>query len=763
MKNMFVFVCVLAVPAVAVISALDQLHSPIPLPGSAAPTVFSAGRARMHLNVIAARPHMVGSQAQSNVRDYIIDELRKVGLSPVVQKTTAIASDGRIAVVQNIVATIKGANTSKAVCLGAHYDAAPLAPGASDNGISVASMLETARAIKNQAPLRNDIILLYTDGEENGLLGAKAFADDTLRATNIGIVLNFDGRGSSGPSIMFRTGSENGKVVREFDKAISRKMSTSFVQSLMEYYPGNTDFRYLRQIADGGLDFATVGSLESYHTVHDKLEHVDLGTLQQHGDNMLAVAVHFANLDLHAVGAPDVTFFSFLFSLFIIYPLAWNIPLAVLTTILFLIAGYLGLRRRKLSVRKVFLGFIISTLRVVVASVVVYFLWNALGPTRPEFNRYVLQHVYTSGYFLFGFLAVALVVSTFFQHLCSEKLGWYAGTFGGSLLWLVILWLSVFYLPGGCYVFLWPLCCVLLSSLYLQSIDNVTLISRLQVVLLVASLVPGILIFTNAMYLLFEVFSMMSVAVIAALLVLLLGTMQLPLTIATRQNPWSIPALASVFAIVFILLGLYSRQTSDKYPEPDSILYFLDADSSKAFWFTWDDKADDWLRQFFPSGLEKGSLARFIPNLSWTTTIGYHDAPIISHNDPVVKVLSDHTDGTSRNLKLQIRSSAPHDSEVSFILVNPVLPEAVREVRVNGKKLEYSSLPWPLWLHGIFDEVYELELKTEPTAPIRLQIVEALDGLPIQASRGLAPRPSWTIPRHFVLTDLRIVSHTFSL
>lgn len=46
-----------------------------------------------------------------------------------------------------------------------------------DDGSNVAAILEIARVLKTGAQPRNDIEILFTDGEEQGLLGAQAFVD----------------------------------------------------------------------------------------------------------------------------------------------------------------------------------------------------------------------------------------------------------------------------------------------------------------------------------------------------------------------------------------------------------------------------------------------------------------------------------------------------------------------------------------------------------------------------------------------------------
>jgi acetylornithine deacetylase/succinyl-diaminopimelate desuccinylase-like protein len=181
------------------------------------PSEFSSGRAREYLKAIAVTPHPIGSPAHAVVRDYILSELSKMGVEPQVQKTTAINSHWdppyHAATVQNIVAKIQGTANTRAVLLVAHYDAAPNSLGASDDGAAVVSLLETLRALKASAPLKNDVIFLATDGEEVGLLGATAFVQQHPWARDVGVVLNFEARGDNGPSIMFQTSDANGWLI----------------------------------------------------------------------------------------------------------------------------------------------------------------------------------------------------------------------------------------------------------------------------------------------------------------------------------------------------------------------------------------------------------------------------------------------------------------------------------------------------------------------------------------------------------------------
>ena len=78
--------------------------------------------------------------------------------------------------------------------LAAHYDSVAACPGPSDDGAAVAAMLESVRALLTVDLLRNDLVLLITDGEEDGLLGAAAFAPKYPLADRRAVVLNWEAR-----------------------------------------------------------------------------------------------------------------------------------------------------------------------------------------------------------------------------------------------------------------------------------------------------------------------------------------------------------------------------------------------------------------------------------------------------------------------------------------------------------------------------------------------------------------------------------------
>src|SRR2546423_5843841 len=148
---------------------LDQLRPPpwtYPVP----PNEFSCQLAMARVQAIAYEPHPIGSKSNDETRDFLLNELRMIGLSPVVQTTSVADSGGTVWRVNNILARLPGSEPGRAVMLACHYDSVPAGPGASDDGMAVGALVETMRVLKAGPQLRNDVILLITDGEERGLL-----------------------------------------------------------------------------------------------------------------------------------------------------------------------------------------------------------------------------------------------------------------------------------------------------------------------------------------------------------------------------------------------------------------------------------------------------------------------------------------------------------------------------------------------------------------------------------------------------------------
>ena len=184
--------------------------------------------------------------------------------------------------VTNIVATRAGSRQD-AIALVAHYDSVPTAPGAMDDGIGTAVALEAARLLAAAPALRHTLVVLLTDGEEFGLMGAVgAMNDAELRARLKGYV-NLESTGSTGPAILFESGPGNEALIRAWANGAPRPHGASFALEIYKRLPNDTDFTILKAAGIPGLNMAPVGNSHAYHTSRDTADRVASDTLLAHG------------------------------------------------------------------------------------------------------------------------------------------------------------------------------------------------------------------------------------------------------------------------------------------------------------------------------------------------------------------------------------------------------------------------------------------------------------------------------------------------
>src|SRR5690242_7827851 len=278
----------------ALMAAKSWLVEPPALRTHSAPGQFDATRAKARLAFILGdqRPHPADSDADDAVRERLVATLQQMGLKPIVrdqfacndfQKARLVAC----ARVRNVIATV-GPATGKALLLSAHYDSVPVGPGASDDGIGVATLLEVGSILKDRA-LKRPVILLFNEGEELGLVGARAFLADPL-SRNVDSLLNFEARGVNGPVTMFETSQPNAAAISVYATAVRHPFASSLSTDVARLIPNDTDVTTFKEHGWLTLNSAIVGNETRYHSPGDNLEGLDARSLQDMGDEALALA-----------------------------------------------------------------------------------------------------------------------------------------------------------------------------------------------------------------------------------------------------------------------------------------------------------------------------------------------------------------------------------------------------------------------------------------------------------------------------------------
>ena len=241
LTNHIVFITLTALIIIAIIIGWTELfRMPKIINASVPHYIFSEERARVHLNQIAQRPRPHGSDDNERVANYIIsyaDSLHDMYGSGVVEvQTQNITTDKynyfedfvdnpqlEKTPIVNVAILIKGinhddsndeSNRGSAIMISCHYDSVPYGPAASDDGISCATMLETASVLSSsQTKLKRDVLLLFTDAKEVGLLGSTMFFEgDAAHPWSVlpSIAINFDNTAICGKEMFEKSNSRYG-------------------------------------------------------------------------------------------------------------------------------------------------------------------------------------------------------------------------------------------------------------------------------------------------------------------------------------------------------------------------------------------------------------------------------------------------------------------------------------------------------------------------------------------------------------------------
>lgn len=333
--------------AMALKGALVGLPSPPAHPNAA---TFDANRAVTRLQRILGdqRPHPVDSAAGDAVRERLIAEMRAVGLDPRV--TDDFACNGRrgqavaCARVRNLVATI-GPVAGRHLLMVSHYDSTPAGPGGSDDGIGIASMLEVASLLRGRT-LARPVTFLFNEGEESGLIGARAFIERDPVAPRVEIAVNLESRGVTGPAIMFETSRPNAPAIALYRAAVGRPVANSLSTDLYRLIPNSTDVAvFMERRPWTILNFAVIGNETRYHSAGDDLAALDRRSLQHLGDQLLEVTGRVAAGEVPAASGERL-YTDIAGRVLIVLPLLFGLVLLSLLLLFFVIEGW---RRRALG------------------------------------------------------------------------------------------------------------------------------------------------------------------------------------------------------------------------------------------------------------------------------------------------------------------------------------------------------------------------------------------------------------------------------
>lgn len=716
------------------------LMPPSPLPASAPETEFSAERAIEHDWVIATEPHPAGSPANYRVEAYIRNTLQSMGVEA--ESNRSFYVHGHSVGMRNMVlGRIPGTASRKSFVMMAHYDSVPYGPGASDDCGGVIAMLETARALKAGPPPMNDIVFVFTDAEESGMLGVRAFGEHPW-FKEVGVLLNFEARGNQGTSMMFETSSRNGWLIAHLAKGADYPCATSLMYDVYKRIPFSSDFSKLKPLGVRGINVAFVDNFAHYHTKNDNPENFSLASLQHHGEYALDLARHFGNIPLDNIpDLPDAMYFNSLGYHLVHYPLSWGRPLAIVASLALLLAVIAGFLRKRLSILGLLGGILAFGVCAIGAAVVsLGLLVIVFGPSKflglytgdllylPDLRGIYQNDLYGTAFAASSICVTVWLAAFFFRFLRVENLA-----VGALAWWMGLLVLLEKFVPGGSYLAMWPLFFGALGLVVLFLLPDRKAPAPWAIALAALFALPGVAMLAPTYRASLSTLLILFAPGMSLVIVLLLGLLIPQIYLMTRPNRWWLPTLSGAAAIVLIAFGLATGGYTPLHPKLNAVSYSLDMDTGEAFWLSNDVELDEWTRQFFPPGAtEHAPFERFGDTPIWQAP-----APVANFTGTQMEVARDQSTENEREITLQITSP----DQPARLHLWAASGASVHEAQLFGEEISGAEGHWGISFNLFPRNGAELKLTVDPGEPLILKTREQMYGMPHVP--GIKPRPDW--------------------
>jgi len=720
---------------------------------------FSNSKAFKHIHNLGSNEHAVGTNAHENASVYIIEELEKLGLKVQTQEGNSFSDWGSFTKVKNIATRIKGTDNSKALVLMSHYDSAGhSSKGASDAASGVATVLEGIRAfIAKGTTHKNDIIILFTDGEELGLNGARLFVKEHPWTKDIGLILNFEARGSGGPSFtLVETTDGNAALMNEFIKANPKyPVANSLAYSIYKKLPNDTDLTVFRKEANiQGFNFAFIDDHYDYHAALDTPERLDNNTLSHQASYLMPLLNHFGNIDLtNLKSTENNVYFNSPLGMHS-YPFTWILPLVIIAFILFIIILIYGRRHQKLKGTEIGKGFLALFSALLINGMIGFFGWKTILQLYPHYNEVLHGFTYNGHLYILFFVLLSLSITFYIYKKAYTPTNTKELLVAPIIVWL-LLNLGISQELQGASFFIIPLFFALGLFFFLLRKDKPSILATTLLCLpAIFILAPFIQQFPIALGL--------KIIVASCVLIVLLFGLLLPALGFIRRKKSLAHLLLFASGIVFIIAHLNSEFTPEQ-PKPNSLVYLQDNDTQKSYWLTYDKILDKWNSSYFNNSISNHSNINL--GSKYNTEYSYiANAPQIKLPKSSFNISIDTVINQERKIQLCIMPNRKINSiEINSKTKNSFSNLSINGTRINTKidsKFFNTNSPKIATYHLVNNEPLELSFSIHKNSIPHLELLEISHDLLSNKLLKIKSRDDNMIPKPFVINDAIIVKNT---
>lgn len=716
---------------------------------------FSNKRAHQHVKQLAKSPHAVASKGHDQTMQYVIDELDKMGLDVQIQEGDTYSAWGAFAEVKNIIARIKGSENGKALLLMSHYDSAGISSyGASDAGSGVAVILEGIRSfLANNTKHKNDIIILFTDGEEIGLNGANLFVKQHPWIEDIGLVLNFEARGSGGPSFtLIETNDGNSTLMNEYIKANPQfPVANSLAYSIYKKLPNDTDLTVFREQASiQGFNFAFIDDHYDYHSALDIPERLDNRTLSHQASYLMPMLNYFSNSNLSKLNSTENwVYFNSPLGMHS-YPYQFILPLVILAFILFVLVFIYGKKQHKLANKEIGKGFLALVSALIVNGLIGLFGWKFILKLYPNYNEILQGFPYNGHTYISLFVILALAISFYIYKKVYTPTNTKELLVAPIFIWLLLNLGIAFELKGASF-FIIPVFFTI--GLWFITIRK----EKPSLIAITLLLLPAIFIIAPFIQQ-FPIALGMKIIIASTVFTTLLYSLLLPVVGFIKRKK-TIGHLLVLTAITLFFIAHLQSDFSVDQPKPNSLVFFQNNDTNKSYWLSYDNLLDDWNTGYFKKEVTDETI-----ELSSKYNTKFKRTSEAKQNNFLASDISITFD-TIINNKRNVRFCISPKRELNSIIIQSNNKTDFNKFSINGVPIDFNSNSKfnkkgnPQIAHYLMvkQEALEIDFVISNQKTPHLELLNISNDLLENVALKVPKRERNMITKPFVITDAIIV------
>lgn len=604
-------------------------------------TNFDQDAMRTHLeNLTANGPRSIYDSEENQLAlDYITATLESWGFvegdrtdvpAYVIQDFVTDDNDYQAFYLKNIIVHIpanSAAPTGEAMMFMGHTDSVPMGPGASDDGVAVATMLEAIRYYTGEMTggytISNDLVFCFVNGEEFGLYGSEAFMEEFTGFDNvvdrIRFGTNLESRGTSGTLIMFETAANNFNTVKLFSEINENVFTCSIATMVYSMMPNGTDFSSFKE-AYQGLNFANLGGGENYHTQNDDMDHLGDTYLSQNAMVVDAIIAALANYDLDLLHDAEgsAIFFSYLNLTTVVYDHTAACVLAAVLLVMVLANIWLNRKKHLLPATLKGIGAVLMGLALTAGvTYVCYFLFQYIAVLAGVLDLHAVGTITFSNVpIVVGIGLTALAVTILTTRLCRKYLNITGRDMARAFAYIhaVLGIVLTFVLPDASYLFVFSGLLFMANELLISKAPGAAGYhgELLATALYMPIVMPVLVLATSALGLTMAyVFGM----------IFALGIFSVGITLAEVKWRWLTPVrtAAFIFAAAMVLflcvsiskpnanVNLQGKQNNIKLPWDDALVYVVD-ETGSAEYRVYDLNALSYLEPYAPEMEYRGEF-----------------------------------------------------------------------------------------------------------------------------------------------------------